>query len=228
VKLEDNAWPRRSEWIAAFASACRLENRATAYGWEVIVRASRNAIVLGARPAAIADPRFGYRVSDVPASLHPTLAAAAVRLAPASANDVVVDPFCGAGTILAERAVLRPYRALHGIDVNPRALAAARRNLTSFVDVTLRKTDFSALADLRPVDMIVTNPPYGRRVSSAPEAKALHRRLDDLVTRALTPGGWLVVFRPLEFPAPTSLEIVSERKVDVGGFDVKLIAARKR
>src|SRR4051812_32443135 len=43
-----------------------------------------------------------YKAEHVPASLRPTLAAAMVRLANPRAGQVVLDPMCGAGTILAE------------------------------------------------------------------------------------------------------------------------------
>jgi 23S rRNA G2445 N2-methylase RlmL len=44
-----------------------------------------------------------YKIEHLPASLRPTLAAAMVRLAGARANQVFLDPMCGAGTILAEQ-----------------------------------------------------------------------------------------------------------------------------
>src|SRR5437588_40852 len=44
-----------------------------------------------------------YKGEHLPASLRPTVAAAMVRLAEARAGQVVLDPTCGAGTILAEQ-----------------------------------------------------------------------------------------------------------------------------
>ena len=43
-----------------------------------------------------------YKIEHLPASLRPTIAAAMVRLAKPRSNEVVLDPMCGAGTILAE------------------------------------------------------------------------------------------------------------------------------
>ena len=43
-----------------------------------------------------------YKVEHLPASLRPTLAAAMVRLAGVAPGQVVLDPMCGAGTLLAE------------------------------------------------------------------------------------------------------------------------------
>src|SRR5579884_1663777 len=44
-----------------------------------------------------------YKLEHLPASLRPTVAAAMVRLADAGPGQVVLDPMCGAGTILAEQ-----------------------------------------------------------------------------------------------------------------------------
>ena len=44
-----------------------------------------------------------YKQEHLPASLRPTVAAAMVRLAELRPGQVVLDPMCGAGTILAEQ-----------------------------------------------------------------------------------------------------------------------------
>ena len=52
-----------------------------------------------------------YKLEHRPASLRPTLAAAMVRLAEIKPPNVVLDPMCGAGTLLAEHlAVMRTMR----------------------------------------------------------------------------------------------------------------------
>src|SRR5262249_54450255 len=76
-------------------------------------------------PRGLPDPRFAYRVAHVPASSHPTLAAALARVAGARVDDVVWDAFVGAATELIERARLGPVRALYGTDVDEAALARA-------------------------------------------------------------------------------------------------------
>src|SRR5207248_624155 len=67
-----------------------------------------------------------YKIEHLPASLRPTLAGAMARLADVKAKHAVLDPMCGAGTILAEileltgRAGERPS-ALWGGDIEPAA-----------------------------------------------------------------------------------------------------------
>ena len=89
-------------------------------------------------PRGLPDPRFGYRVADIPAASHPTIAAALARLAARAAaevgpleEDVVWDPFVGSALELVERARCGPVRSLMGSDTAPEALEAARANLAA-------------------------------------------------------------------------------------------------
>jgi hypothetical protein len=222
-------WMLKRDWIGEFALQCKgLVNAPTGYSWELIVRSVKRKILLGARPAACSDERFSYRVADIPASLHPTLAAAAIRLCPAGASDIVLDPFCGSGSLLAERALKGAFRFLIGADIDNEAINAARRNLVHFDGVGLIRADATRLAIRGTVDVIVSNPPYGQRVVNAGRARRLHEALDSLAVRLLRADGWLVVFRPPRFPQPAGLHVTKTLQVDAGGIPVNLIVARKR
>ncbi len=60
-------------------------------------------------------------------SLSPRLAKLLINLASVSKGDLLLDPFCGTGTILAE-AMLQGVNCI-GIDKNPSRISGARRNL---------------------------------------------------------------------------------------------------
>ena len=175
-------------------------------------------------PKALVDPRFTYRRRDVPASSHPTIAAALARAAGARADDVVWDPFCGAGTELVERARLGPARALLGSDISADALAAARENLAAAgVVATLTRAD--ALAH-RPagVSLVLTNPPLGRRVRTDP---ALLAAFVAHAADVLVPGGrmvWISPFadRTVAAAQAARLGVLVRREVDMGGFPGEL------
>ena len=220
---------KRRDWIEEFVEGCRkLTNRATGYSWEVFIRSVRDRVLLGARPVACNDDRFIYRRLDVPASVHPTLAAAAVRLGAAQASDVIVDPFCGSGTLLAERALLAPYSRLIGIDIDRKALHAATINLADVDRLSLEQADVSTLTRHGPVDLIITNPPYGLRVGTQTAARSLHAKLDEIAAKALRPGGTLIAFRPTTFPNPRGLQLIKRQRVDAGGFQVDILVALKK
>ena len=70
-----------------------------------------------------------YKQAHRPASLRPTVAAALVWLSRPQPDDVFVDPMCGAGTILAERALMGRYKRILGGDLDGNAVATGRANV---------------------------------------------------------------------------------------------------
>jgi len=214
------------------AAAPELVNDPTATSWEALVDDETKSLELV--PKRIFDPRFAWRVAEVPAASHPTVAAALAWVAEARPQDRVWDPFCGSGAELIERARRGPYRSLLGTDIDVTALAAARENL----DAARVRAELE-LADARthragPVDLVVTNPPLGRRVRL--DAAALLVESLPNLARRLAPRGRLVWITP----APRKTTPVAERlklrrvrslDVDLGGVRGRLErwdAARSR
>jgi len=195
-----------------------LINDPTATTWDILV--DDDARTLSLAPRRIDDPRFAYRVADVPAASHPTVAAALARLGEARAGDRVWDPFCGSGLELVECARRGAARSLLGTDLDAGALDAARANL----DAAGVRAELAA-SDARshlpgPVDLIVTNPPLGSRVQL--DAVALLVAALPNFARALAPRGRLVWITPA--PRKTSpvaeqlgLERTRSYPVDLGG-----------
>jgi len=87
-----------------------------------------------------------YKTAHRPASLRASSAAALGWLSEPREDDVVLDPFCGAGTILIERAHLGRYAMLLGSDRDAAALAAARVNVGArYKPIQLENWDAGAL-----------------------------------------------------------------------------------
>ncbi|GEM_PF-962222 len=199
-----------------------LINDPTQTTWDVRVDDDEGVLELVPRRAA--DRRYAYRVAEVPAASHPSVAAAVVWLAGVKPGERVWDPFCGSGLELAE-AALRGAGTVIGSDLDDAALAAARTNLDALAgidttgtargDATIDATgttrgNASALAmgrakvvlergDARRyapgiVDAIVTNPPLGSRVHV--DAGALLAEALPHFARQLAPGGRLVWITP--------------------------------
>lgn len=200
--------------------------------WEIVIplEFERQGILLVPRDA---DRRFEYRVRDVPAASHPTLAAALARVAQVRPDDVVWDPFVGSALELIERARLGPYRSLLGSDIDPRALEAAHENLKSArIEARLERGDALSLSP-RGVSLILTNPPMGRRVARDGSLRQLLTAFVERTRELLVPGGRLVWLSPLpEATARTGrragLRVQTLTTVDMQGFEAALQVFQRR
>ncbi|HEU0029063.1 MAG TPA: methyltransferase domain-containing protein [Kofleriaceae bacterium] len=200
------------------AAAPELVNDPSATTWDVRVDEVAGSLELV--PRRLDDPRFAWRVADVPAASHPTVAAALAWLAGAHDGDRVWDPFCGSGGELVERARRGPVRSLVGSDVDPTALEAARANVAAAgVTAELAVGDARTFAP-GPVDLVITNPPLGSRVQ-LDAGKLLVDALPQLA-RQLAPGGRLVWITPAHRKTTPVAEQLGLRRtrwlrVDLGG-----------
>lgn len=135
-----------------------------------------------------------------PAALRANIAYAALRFANVGPESrLLLDPYCGSGTILMEAGELWPSLRLEGWDWDERAAAGARANLDA-AGLTGRarihaadSTDFANAYRPGEVDAIVTNPPYGRKLGRSIHFPAFYRRLFENAAAVLPPGGRLVV-----------------------------------
>ncbi len=200
---DDGSHKRALVWqIADIVSsrAPELLNDPRESTWEAVVRVEGDATSSRVRvvlvPRALEDMRFSYRVAEVPAASHPTIAAALARLGGVKQGDVVWDPFVGSGLELIERARLGPYAELIGSDLDDRAIEAARQNLSKArVKARLELADALALVP-RAVSLILTNPPMGRRVQKQGELVPFLERFVMHAAEVLRPGGRFVWVSP--------------------------------
>lgn len=134
------------------------------------------------------------RIAHVSASLNATLAYAMCVLSDPQANEVFLDPTCGAGTLPIERAAVGPATLLAG-DIFPQPIEMARCNFEAHgLRVGLCRWDARRLplpADS--VDKICANLPWGRRAGSHTVNKHLYPRLAREIARVLKVGGLAVI-----------------------------------
>ena len=113
--------------------------------------------------------------------------------APDQAPEVLLDPFCGSGTILVEAAALFPTTRLIGSEMFEKPLNGARQNLEHLgVAAEVRKADGRVLDETLPagcVDLIVTNPPFGVRLGGRANFDWFYTRLLAGAVHVLRPGG---------------------------------------
>lgn len=214
-------------------SAHELLNDPKASTWEVVVDHAGSVLRIELVPRGYDDDRFAYREHLVPASSHPAIAAALARVAPRRDDDVVWDPFVGAGAELVERARLGPYERLLGTDTDPSAVAAGRSNLerAGIANASIQQADACTHAP-DGVTLILTNPPMGRRVHRGTHAEVLERFVAH-AGRVLVPGGALVWLVPeprrmSAYAAEAGLDKTRAFTVDMGGFSAELAVYVKR
>lgn len=131
-----------------------------------------------------------------PGALRPPVAHALVRLSQPRDDDLFLDPFCGSGTIAAERAVFGAARIV-AIDHDPHILILTRQNVPASVEVCAgdaRQLPF----DAHSVDVMVTNPPWGAQVGNRAELPGLYQDFLRESRRVLSQGGRLVMLTDQE------------------------------
>jgi len=217
-------------WAVRDAVGARLGWPERPRAWELNLEAVDGALV--AQVGALHRPRRLGALERIPASAAPVLAAYAALRAGVPDGDVVLDPFCGAGTMLVEAARRAQVGELVGLDLDAAALEVARRNLDGPGDGLLPRTAAPVRlehADARAVplpdgavDRVVTNLPFGKRVGRHRENEELYRAAAGELARVLRVGGRAALVtehkRPLRdaIAAEARLRAVDERVVDTG------------
>jgi 23S rRNA G2445 N2-methylase RlmL len=233
VAWRDAGHKRSVTWQVAeklSARGGRLRNDPRDATWEASVRVFRDGVRVELVPRALDDERFSWRVRDVPAASHPTIAAALARVAHPHAGDVVWDPFCGSGAELVECALSAGRDlTLFGTDTEESALDAARTNLAAAnFEAELVKADALTWTPPRAPTLVITNPPMGRRVQRTKELPDILDAFIRHVARKMAPHGRIVWLAP--HPEKTravakklGLTIAYSRRVDLGGFFAELM-----
>ena len=153
--------------------------------------------LVGMRLAASPLHKRSYKQEHVAGSLKPSVAAALVFLAQAERRHVVLDPCCGAGTILIEAAAMGAIAI--GGDQDAEAVAAAQRNAAAAgttLDVQVwdaRKLPLEAASFAR----IVTNLPWGLQVEVDSGLAAFYQAVCAELERVVQPDGRIVLLTSL-------------------------------
>lgn len=165
----------------------------------------------------------GYRKFTAPAPVTETLAAAILLLSPWREDRVLVDPFCGSGTIPVEAAMIamdmapgldRSFTAevwtglipektwsaaveegrdrirrdadlnIQGYDISDDVLKMARANASlAGVDkqIHFQQRDIRDFSNPKKYGFVVSNPPYGERLSTKDEMYQLYKTIGSIM-----------------------------------------------
>ena len=163
----------------------------------------------------------GYRKLVAKAPIAENLAAALIMLTPWHEGRILIDPFCGSGTIPIEAAMMAANMApgmnrsflaqnwqhliskrdwydcldeardladtsvqtdIQGFDIDKDMVAVAKQNARlAGVDhmIHFQARDVAQLSHAKKYGFVITNPPYGERISDKDQVGALYRTLGE-------------------------------------------------
>ncbi|TPQ22357.1 methyltransferase domain-containing protein [Streptomyces sporangiiformans] len=164
------------------------------WGWRLTLDGTRATLMLRINDRPL--HRRAYKRHTIPGTLHPPLAAAMAAMADIRPGHVVLDPCCGAGTLLIEAALAQPEARFHGFDLSPDAVTAARANAVD-LPVGIRRSDAARLPlPDGEVDRVLCNPPWGSQAHARGLVAADPTRWWTELRRVLAPDGTAVLLLP--------------------------------
>ena len=188
-------------------------------GAEIVLIKFKNEIIAG-YTEAITDPALQIKKDEhrvfklVTHGSSVRFAQILVNLADIKPDDVVLDPFCGTGTILQE-ALIRGANVL-GLDIEEQCVQGTKKNLASASKIFKTRATYQVLrgnakaildyVDAGTLDAVITEPylgPFQRKPLRDHELEEIMRDLQALyqsflrgASKALKPGGRVVFVTP--------------------------------
>jgi 23S rRNA G2445 N2-methylase RlmL len=170
------------------------------------------------------------RLFNHPAAIKAPLAYGMLKIAGVNDGDVLLDPFCGGGTIPIEAAQVWDGRiTIFGSDINNGFLEGARRNAKAAgveKHISFRIADARRLEEFYDsnIDRIVTNPPYGVRMGREKNLRETYFNFLNSASKIMKPDSRIVTislkataFRNTVFQTKR-FKLVHERVVETGGL----------
>lgn len=214
-------------WATALArEQPAFENSPSRHQFELRLQRAKRKVALFLKLTDQPGDRFDYRVADVPASMHPATAAGIVRWSGSGVQRPrVLDPFCGSGTLLFERARSgAPVGEIVGSDVSGKAVEAARSNAPGFDSARFVRGDVRSVHHDGLFDELISNLPYGIRTGSHGKNVEAYRALIGRLPEWLNDGASVtlvtqeIALMTALFEETEGLTLRSVRRVDVGGL----------
>lgn len=186
-------------------------------GLEIIIAGDKNQIWLGQTSEIQPFAEFSERDYGRPGRdkfsgmLPPKLAKIMINLAEMDTNAVILDPFCGSGTILTE-AMLMGYTNVIGSDISDKAITDAQKNIDWLKLKNCQVTKCNAVLlskcfSTNSVDAIITEPFLGPPLRDRETKEDLQKIVDELTqlyyaglnefTKILKPNGVIIMIWPV-------------------------------
>ena len=174
-----------------------LENEPSFYEIEVRVITGKNGCRIFLKFMCMTDDRFKYRKYVTASSMQPSRAAMILNEAKdylrKDAN--VLDPFCGTGTLLIERAKLMESRSLYGLDISAPAIQAAWENSQrADVIINLIQRNFNDFRHEYKFDEVITDFPRKSENRFQAQIESLYYMFFEQCQRIVADQGILVLY----------------------------------
>lgn len=207
-------------------SGGNLKNSPSSYEIEIRIVEENNRCKVFLKLYTIKDNRFDYREKVLGASINPVTSAIVMKsiekwLKP---NSKVIDPFCGVGTMLIERAKLKGYKTLTGVDIFNVAIEAATINSNlANVKIDLISEDIVEFRSFDLYDEMISNMPFESKSGRGFDAK-LYSKFVGRIPSLVRPGGMVFLYTVEKTLLKESLlgnknlQIIDTIKCEAGGL----------
>lgn len=179
-------------------SGRRLINTTSGYELEIRLVANKEGrFIPFLKLSTLPDKRFSYRKEVLPTSIHPVNAALLMKLAEGymKKDAKVLDPFCGTGTMLIERARLHPCDTLYGIDILEEAISKARYNTEKAnIPIHYINRNYFDFRHSYRFDEIITNLPGMGKNKDVRSVEVLYDRFLQKSNEVLEKNGMILVY----------------------------------
>jgi 23S rRNA G2445 N2-methylase RlmL len=206
-------------------SSGSLKNSTSSYEVEIRIIEKNNLCTVFLKLYTFKDTRFDYRENALPTSINPISAAIVLKSIEkwVKPNSSVLDPFCGAGTMLIERAKLADYHSLTGVDIYKTAISAATANTAlASINVELVNKDILGYDSLEYFDELITNMPFDNKSADHNKYAQLYSDFIKEIPYFVKPGGMAFIhtiekklFKELLINNE-ELELIEEIKLEAG------------
>ncbi len=180
--------------------------------------------------------RRSWRKFLVPAGINPTLAYVLCKLADISDESIVMDPFCGGGTVAITAAIDFNAKKVLASDISSKAVDFTKKN---FSEAAIDKNKYTVfISDVKRLHLqkdslnaIITNMPFGIRAGKHNDNINLYKSFINTSYSALKKDCLLVAFTTektlvLENIA-NKFELVQEVKIAQGGLYPSIFVLKK-
>jgi tRNA G10 N-methylase Trm11 len=179
------------------------KNRLLRSGAEIIMIVATDKVFVGSTYAIQEFASFGYRDMAKPNKdkrsgiMPPKLARMMINLSKVKSNSVLLDPFCGSGTVISE-AVILGIKKIIGTDIKIQAIEDSRKNIDWMFEkftpqnikykkeeynINIFQSDAVALSDKIGkdyIDALVTEPYLGPPLFSKPNLSLINKIFSEI------------------------------------------------